>query len=90
MTPDEEDFSHHARQRKQQRAVPQIGVWALLEFGAHEPAGDGCSRLFFDRTAWKKVQRFFGNWPLKSMDRLKDLYLVVASDGIVVTIAYRE
>ncbi|HEV7690478.1 MAG TPA: hypothetical protein VGO52_06640 [Hyphomonadaceae bacterium] len=90
MTPEEPDLSHHARQRKQQRAVPQIGVWALLEFGASEPAGGGCSRLFFDHQTWKKVQRFFGNWPLKSMDRLKDLYLIVGGDGVVVTVAYRE
>ena len=90
MTLEPEYFTRHASVRKQQRCVPDVGIWALRQFGAQEAAGQGCWRYSFDKAGWKRAQSFFGNWPLKSMDRLRDLYLVVTSQDQIVTLAYRE
>ncbi len=42
------------------------------------------------KKGWREVKRFFGAWPLKKMEQLKRIYMVLAADGTVVTVAYRD
>lgn len=81
--------SHHAAQRCQQRAIPEVGIELVQRFGVSRPAGDGALSYSFDKAAWRKVQAYLGPWPLKTMDRLKRLYIIVADTGTIVTAAYR-
>jgi hypothetical protein len=81
--------SNHAEKRARQRCVPEIALILLDQFGAREPAGSGAERVYFDKKAWKKVERAFGSWPLKKMEQLRRVYTIVA-DGTIVTIAYQQ
>lgn len=82
--------SQHAAVRCQQRAIPEVGIELVQRFGACRPAGGGTLSYSFDKAAWRKVEAYLGPWPLKTMDRLRRLYVVVADTGAVVTAAYRQ
>lgn len=83
-------LTEHAQQRAKDRSIPEIGRMLLLEFGARRPAGGGAESISFDKRAWKEVERFCGVWPLKRMDQLRRLYMVVSAEGAVITVAYRD
>ena len=82
------ELSHHARTRTQQRAIPPMLIDLLTQFGSTEPAGDGASKMFFDKTARRRVKAYAG--PLAGLlDEHLDVYAVVARDGRVITAAHR-
>ena len=83
-------LSQHAAERADQRSVPEVARWLLLEFGTRRRAGNGAESYFFDKKSWREVERFFGSWPLKKMDQLKRTYMVVSDAGAAITIAYRD
>lgn len=80
----------HAEQRVQERSIPEIGRWLLLEFGVRRRAGRGAESISFDKRSWREVERFCGVWPVKKMDQLKRLYAVISDDGTAVTFAYND
>ena len=80
----------HAERRTLDRSVSEIGHLLLREFGARRSAGRGTESLFWDKRSWKEVERICGVWPLKKMDQLRRLYMIVDGDGTAVTIAYRK
>jgi hypothetical protein len=83
-------MSQHAAERARDRSIPDIAQWLLAEFGTRRRAGRGADSYSFDKKSWKDVERLFGSWPLKKMDQLKRTYMVVADDGTVITLAYRD
>jgi hypothetical protein len=44
----------------------------------------------FDKRAWREIERFVGAWPLKKMEQLKRVYMVMSDEGAVITLAYRD
>lgn len=80
----------HAEKRIQDRSVPEIGMWLLLEFGVRKRAGSGAESVYFDKRSWKEVERFCGVWPLKKMDQLRRLYAIISDGGEAVTFAYSD
>ncbi len=83
-------MTRHAEQRAVDRGVPEIARWLLLEFTSPQRAGKGAVSYSFDKRAWRDVERFFGTWPLKKMDQLKRVYMVMSDDGTIITLAYRD
>lgn len=83
-------LSRHAELRCQQRGIPEIGLELVQRFGVCQPAGKGAVSYSFDKAAWRRVEAYVGSWPLKTMDRLKRLYVVVSDTGSVVTAAYKS
>lgn len=84
------NFTRHAGQRAKDRSIPEIGPWLMLEFGARRADRDGTESISFDKRSWKEVERFCGVWPLKKMDQLRRLYMIVSENGEAVTVAYRD
>lgn len=81
-------MTRHAQIRSQQRAIPGLLIDLLLQFGASERAGNGASKVFFDKAARRRVQAYAG--PLASLlDEHLDLYAVVAADSSVITVGHR-
>jgi len=80
----------HAKRRSDDRSIPEVGRWLLMEFGSRRPAGKGTESLYFDKKSWKEVEKFLGVWPLKNMEQLKRLYMVLSPDGSAITVAYRD
>lgn len=83
-------MTDHASRRAKDRSIPEVACRLLEEFGVRRPAGGGAESLSFDKKAWREVERFLGPWPLKKMDQLKRIYMVVGSDGVLITLAYRD
>jgi len=80
--------SQHAKIRSQQRGIAPLVIDLLLKFGSEEPAGDGASKIFFDKRARRRVKSYAG--PLAAViDDYLDVYAVVGSDNTVVTTAHR-
>ncbi len=82
------NMSKHASVRSQQRGIPPMLVDLLFEFGASEKAHDGASKLYFDKSASRRLQAYAG--PLSSLlEQHLDVYVVVADDATVITVAHR-
>lgn len=81
-------MTNHAQVRCQQRAIPGLLIDLLLQFGASERAGNGTSKMFFNKAARRRVQAYAGSLaPL--LDQHLDLYAVVAADSSVITVGHR-
>ena len=80
-------MSQHATVRSQQRAISQMQVDLLMQFGTSEPAGEGASKVFFDKAARRRVKSYAG--PLAGLlnDHL-DVYAVISSEDKVITAAH--
>lgn len=83
-------MTRHAEQRALDRSIPNIARHLLLNFGSCKPAGKGAVRYSFDKQTWRDMEREFGTWPLKKMEQLRRVYMIVGDDGSVVTLAYRD
>lgn len=81
-------MSQHARIRSQQRAIPPILMDLLLYFGANEPAGNGASKIFFDKVARRRIKAYAGSLAELLNEHL-DVYVVVGADGQIITTAHR-
>jgi hypothetical protein len=79
----------HGQCRMQQRAVPGLIVSLLLDHGASSWQ-HGAEMRFIDRTARQKIKRELGgDRSLSIIDRWLNVYLVVASDGQIITVGRR-
>ena len=80
-------MTHHASIRSQQRAISPMLVDLLMQFGTSEPAGDGASRVFFDKAARRRVKAYAG--PLAGiLNEHLDVYAVVSSECRIITAAH--
>ena len=82
------NFSYHAQIRKQQRAVPQIIVEWLQDYGRVIRKA-GADVYYLDKKARRKLRRDIGSVPYRRMEDLLDAYVVIADDGSVVTVGWR-
>ena len=81
-------ISRHAQVRSQQRAIPELMIDLLLQFGSSERAGAGVSKVFFDKTSRRRVKAYAG--PLASLlEEHLDVYAVVSDDMTVITTGHR-
>ena len=80
-------MSRHAIERCQQRGVRPATVLALLEYGdRHIPVGSGSVAVSVSRKAAARLRQ--QGHPPADVDRLGGLAVVVASDGVVVTVLH--
>lgn len=80
-------MSQHATVRSQQRSISQMQVDLLMQFGTSQPAGDGASKLFFDKAARRRIRAYAG--PLAGvLNEYLDVYAVVSADDKVITAAH--
>lgn len=81
-------MTRHAKVRSQQRCIPPLVLDLLIQFGATESAGDGASKMFFDKSARRRVHSYAG--ALASLlDEHLDSYAVVSQDNQIITVGHR-
>lgn len=82
-------LSRHANARSQQRAIPEMMIDLLLQFGSSERAGSGVRKMFFDKPSRRRVKAYAG--PLASfLEQHLDLYAVVSEEDMkVITVGHR-
>lgn len=81
--------SIHAALRMKQRSISEEGIDLVLSFGVSRHCGRGCESYFFDRKSWRAVATRLGRRAV-DLERFRDLYLVVSSEGTIVTAAWRH
>ena len=57
--------SRHAQVRSQQRAIPEMMIDLLLQFGCSERASPGACKMFFDKASRRWVNAYAG--PLSNL-----------------------
>jgi hypothetical protein len=77
-------FTEHARARMQQRGISAAAIDLLLSYGASTHDHRGGEIVFFDKSARARLER---SQPAAA--RLARAYLIVASDGAVLTVGHR-
>ena len=82
------NMTRHASTRSQQRAIPQIMIDLLLQFGKSESSGAGFVKIFFDRQSRKRLASYAG--PIASLlDEHMNLYVVIDKDMKIITVGHR-
>ena len=61
----------------------------LIKFGSSESSFDDTERLYFSDRDWKRVKQYFGAWMPNKSGKLRDLYLILAADGTILTVAHK-
>ncbi|MFZ4380683.1 MAG: hypothetical protein ACOYO0_01800 [Sandarakinorhabdus sp.] len=82
-------MTRHARERCQQRSIPEEIIDLLLDFACSTYCGNGCERYAFCRRSWRKAAQALGK-NVASMEHFRHAYLVLAGDGSVVTAGWRH
>jgi hypothetical protein len=76
------NMTYHAAIRSQQRAVPQLILQWLDQYGEEQYDGHGAIIRYFSRRA---MEREFGSNPVKKMSEFLNIYKVETQDGTVIT-----
>ena len=82
-------LSRHADVRTQQRCIPRFIVDALIDWGDCSDAGAGASSYSFSKRSWRRFARYLGV-EAKRFERYRNVYVVVARDGTVMTVCWRH
>ena len=83
------NLSKHANSRCQQRAISPMMIDLLLQFGSREKAGDGASKVYFDKADRRQVKAYAGPFVARVLDEHLDLYAVVGDDDKIITVGHR-
>ena len=79
-------YTHHAKQRMQQRAINHQSVELVLSYGQEIPSHGGTLYLASAKSC-NQMKR--DAVPTKQIERVKGVYVVI-HDGHVVTVAHRN
>jgi hypothetical protein len=81
-------LSRHARARMQQRGISAATIEALLDFGREVHVDGGRDLVFFDKRARARLTQANAVAAAEA-ERIAKSYVIVSSDGTVVTIGHR-
>ncbi len=82
-------LTRHALIRMQQRGIRAEVVEDLLDFGRTTHDHRGAQIVFFDRAARRRLARERGDEVLRRLGKRLRAYLVVDTDGDVLTVGHR-
>jgi hypothetical protein len=84
-----DDFvTRHAARRLRGRSIPNAAVELLFRFGASLVQAGG-EVLFFDHAARRRVADALGEDGVRAVERWLDAYVVLSTDGALVTAGWR-
>ena len=82
-------LSSHAKRRAKDRSIPDWIVDALFDFGVSRDAGGGAVSYSFTKRSWRRFAAYVGHLA-HHVERYRSVYIVAASDGEVITVAWRH
>ena len=82
-------FSRHGQRRQTQRCVPRFIIDALIDFGDERFLGGECRSYSFTKATWKTFARYMGP-AIAGHERFRNVYIVVAEDSSIITVAWRH
>jgi len=81
--------TRHGQLRQTERCVPQFIIDALIDFGEERFLGGECRSYSFTKATWKKYACYMGP-AIAGLERYRSVYLVVAGDNSMITVAWRH
>lgn len=81
--------TRHANTRAQQRGLPPLIQNWLGCYGARARGKGGAEILYFDKCSRRSLARDVGSQVVDRLRPLLDAYMVMASDGTVITLGWR-
>ena len=81
--------TRHGQRRQADRCVPQFIIDALIDFGEERHLGGECRSYSFTKATWKRYARYMGP-AIAGQERYRNVYLVVAGENLIVTVAWRH
>lgn len=81
--------TRHGQLRQAERCVPQFIIDALIDFGEERFLGGECRSYSFTKATWKKYACYMGP-AIAGLERYRSVYLVVAGENSMITVAWRH
>ena len=82
-------LTQHARQRMQQRGIPQQAIDYVLSYGRVSHDHRGACVVWLDKRSRARLGREAGRQVIRKLDKHLDAYVVTDTDGTVVTVGHR-
>ena len=82
-------YSQHGKVRQQQRSIPPFVIDALTDFGDEQFLGHGTRSFNFSKRGWKHFSQYMGQ-TIRGYEKYRNVYVVLAEDGTVITVAWRH
>tara|TARA_B110000908_G_scaffold97774_1_gene115447 strand:- start:10890 stop:11183 length:294 start_codon:yes stop_codon:yes gene_type:complete len=83
-------FSDHAIRRSQQRAIPEIVIQSMIEYGQPIPVRDKATSYTLTLDALKEAKSELPDRIYQCLEKKKNAYVIVSEDGIVITTAWSK
>lgn len=81
-------FTQHAGKRLRQRGIPTEVIELLIDFGSTSRS-HGAERVFFDKSARRRLQRQMPVGVRRFLERHKNIYVVLSDSGAIITAGHR-
>ena len=82
-------ITRHGMVRCQQRSISWFLRDLVIDFGRERSAGNGATSHSFDKESWHRAAKYLGR-EARYFERARDVYVIVASDGGIITSAWRH
>jgi hypothetical protein len=83
-------MSDHARSQAQKRCVDPVTIDYLIEFGASSHCGGGCTRLYFNGNARKRLRGSIERTEYAQLEKKLDCFLVLnEQQSVVITVGHQ-
>lgn len=82
-------MTHHAARRLQQRGIPEDVLPLLMQFGAHEYDKRGARLVYLTQRSRERLRKTLGPEHYGRLTPALDVYAVVDSNGVVLTVGHR-
>ncbi len=81
-------LTNHAEARKQQRGIKDSWISLVLEYGHYiYQKGKHSYSVSLDKAGVKQIRNNYGE--IAELSKLRNLYLILSDDSVLVTCAYR-
>ena len=81
--------TRQGQRRQADRCVPQFIIDALIDFGEERFLGGECRSYSFTKATRRKYACYMGP-AIAGHERYGNIYLVVAADNSIITVAWRH
>lgn len=81
-------FTHHAKQRMQQRGIDATTVDYLLEFGSERYAKGDASIVYFTKMQKNQIMANLEKASRAKLENQLNTHLIIGEDGKIVTVGH--
>jgi len=82
-------ITNHARNRQQQRGIPNLIVEWLERFGRERHDHHGAVIYYFDKRARRSLERYYGRTAVRRMNEFLNSYAILDTNGSLITVGHR-